>query len=125
MKAMRLCVVALAVAAIAAGAGCGPAPGSEARVPAGGVRVVPAEQVKGTCHCDDDEYGAEEATSPRPSTTYVKLEEWQPSPQVVEVEASVPPRGNEPPQVTTFPALTRHAPIGETSFRPVRGRVRR
>ena len=116
----------LALLASALAAGCGPAPGSEARVPAGGVRVVPADQVKGTYHCDEeDESGAEEATAPRPSTTYVKLQEWQPSPQVVEVEASVPPRGEEPPQITRYPSLTRHSPIGETTVRPVRGRFRR
>lgn len=112
----------LTVVATALAAGCAPAPGTEARVPAGGIRVVPADQVKGTCHCDDDEDGSDEATPPRPSTTYVKLHEWQPSPQVVEVEATVPPRGDEPPQFTKYPSLTRHSPIGETTVRPVRAR---
>jgi len=118
---MRLSVaVAVAVAVTAVATGCGPAPGREPRVPAGGIRVVPAAQVVGSCQCDDDEYATDDATPPRPATQYVKLTDWQPPAQVAEVEASVPPRGAAPLTTATYPALTLHRPIDETKIRVFR-----
>ena len=99
---------------------CGPAPGTHARTPAGGVRVVPADQVKGTCRCDDDddEYDIDvDAPPARRPIEYVKLSDWQPPPQVAEIEAAIPPRGDEPARFTTFPQLTLHRPIESSSYR--------
>ena len=63
---------------------------------------------------DDDELAADDASARRP-LEYVKLADWQPSAQVAAVEAAVPPRGSEPAQYTTYPSLTLHRPIGDTS----------
>ncbi len=114
---VRPFLVITAVVATALGTGCGPAPGSEARVPAGGVRVVPADRVKGTCQVDDDDDASDDASPPRTSVEYVKLRDWQPSSQVAEVEATIVPRGSDPPQYTVYPSLTLHRPIGDSSLR--------
>ena len=114
---LRVLLVITALAATGAATGCGPAPGIDPRVPSGAIRVVPAEQVKGSCACEDDELTSDDAVSPSAPVEYVKLTDWQPPPQVAAVEASVAPRGNEPPRYTAYPELTRHAPIGATSFR--------
>lgn len=103
---------------------CGPAPGQgslRAREPAGAVRVVPADQVKGTCRCDDDEDDddTEVEAAPRKGIEYVKLSDWQPPPQVAELEAKAPSRGPEPAGFTTFPQLTLHRPIENTSYRRI------
>jgi hypothetical protein len=104
---------------------CGPAPGGPPRVPAGGVRVVPADRVKGTCRCDDDDDDTDDdddAPRRRP-IEYVKLRDWQPPPQVVEIEMAVPARGEEPASFTTFPQLTLHQSIGNVGYRRL-GRLR-
>ena len=87
-------------------------------MPAGAVRVVPASEVRVVCGDDDDDFSADEAP-PRPRRTieYVKLSEWEPSKQVVELEAAVPPRGDAPPSFTTYPKLTLHRPIDDSSVR--------
>jgi len=79
------------------------------------VRVVPADQVKGTCSCDDDELEAADETPRRRPTEYVKLSNWQPPPSVEELEAALPPRGDEPQSLTKFPPLTLHQQIANTS----------
>lgn len=83
--------------------------------------MVPADQVKGTCRCDDDddEYDVEEEAPQRRGIEYVKLTDWQPPPQVAELESATPPRGSEAVQFTTFPQLTLHRPIENTSYRRV------
>lgn len=98
---------------------CGPLPGRRAHLPEGGVRVVPAAQVKGTCQCDDDDDDDDLAvdTPRRRTTEYVKLRDWQPPPQVVELEAALPPRGGEAARFTMFPRLTLHRPIDNTGYR--------
>lgn len=121
---MRCLLLTAVVCASALAFGCGlarPAPGARVRAPSGAVRVVPADQVKGTCRCDDDDddddaIDGEEAPRRRP-IEYVKLSDWQPPPQVAELEAAIPPRGPEPARFTTFPQLTLHRPIDNTGYR--------
>lgn len=110
--------------------GCGLSPDArtpsgarDSRVPYGAIRVVPADQVKGTCRCDDDDDDADVAVNDddvrarRRGVEYVKLSEWRPPRSVEELEASIPPRGSEPPSYTTFPRLTLHRPIENTGYR--------
>lgn len=124
---MRYPLLALAVVVLAGVGlvtGCGPAPGSEPRVPEGAVRVVPASQVVAVDACEDCEdcapSDAPVQSASASATEYVKISDWQPSPQVVELEATVAARGDEPPSVTTYPKLTLHRPIAETSVRRFR-----
>jgi hypothetical protein len=130
--AMRVGEVLLGVAITlsACSLGCGPSPAYHAHpashpgaraLPPNAVRVVPADQVKGTCRCDDDDDDDDDddATPARPKAVeYVKLDEWRPPPQVAELEAKIPARGAAPPTaINDFPQLTLHQPIGETTFR--------
>ena len=106
-------------------AACEGGPARPARGPREGVRVVPASDVKGTC--DDDDEASQwlpEDAPPRTSegVTYVRLTDWRPPPQVVELEARIPPRGDEPPASTHFPKLTLDREIGETRFWRLRRR---
>lgn len=117
-------LLALVVVVTALNAGCGPAPGSDPRVPSGAVRVVPASLVVAVDGCDDAEDCAPEVPPPPSPIEYVKLNDWQPSAQVVDVESSVPPRGDEPPTFTKYPSLTLHRPIGDTSVRRLGRRTR-
>jgi hypothetical protein len=80
-----------------------------------GVRVVPADQVKGTCSCDDDDLVADDEVPHRKPTEYVKLSDWQPPPSVEELEAALPPRGPEPQTLTKFPSLSLHREIANTN----------
>lgn len=121
---MRLPLVVMVVSASMLAlmcSACGPAPGNHPRIPAGNVRVVSADQVEGTCRCDydddDDEYDTDVYARARRPIEYVKLSDWQPPPQVAEVEAAIPPRGEEPARFTTFPQLTLHRPIENTGYR--------
>jgi hypothetical protein len=114
MCAMRFSLFGLAIVSAAVGAGCMPEP--EPRTPGRAARVVSASDAVVVVYaCDDDDDCEAEVAQPRPPIEYVKLSEWQPSPQVVELEAKVPSRGDEPPTYTTYPKLTRHHPIGETT----------
>lgn len=107
---MAVALVALASTVVA----CEPAP-PPPRSPVG-VRVVPADRVKGTCACEDDDLVADEDDVPRRKPTeYVKLRDWQPPPSVEELEAALPPRGAEPQSFTKFPSLTLHQQIANTN----------
>jgi|GEM_PF-1849760 len=114
-------VVAFALATTA----CGPSPAyTPARVPPNAVRVVPADQVKGTCVCDDredEELDDDDDDEPRRRRArpveYVKIREWEPPAAVQDFEASNPPRGDAPATYTHFPKLTLHTPIPSSSFR--------
>ena len=117
---LALALVSLASATLL---GCGPAPNAthprhvRSSLPAGAVRVVPADQVKGTCQCDDDDLVADDDSPARKPTEYVKLRDWQPPPAVEELEASLAARGPEQQSFTTFPVLTLHQRIGDTTYR--------
>lgn len=125
----RIVVTALAALVIAPViGGCGTSPAyrsSHPREPEGGIRVVPASQVKGTCQCDDDadddDDGAADEARPRSrSVEYVKIREWKAPVAVREFEAENPPRGDVPASYTTFPQLTLHQPIPSSTFRTSR-----
>ncbi len=129
LKSMRLGLIKIALGFGLAATGvlaCTPAqpppeiPVALGRAVVGARRVVPADQVKGTCKCDDDDDADEadaddEQTPRRRSVEYVKLRDWQPPPSVEELEASLPSRGPQPQSFTTFPPLTLHRPIGGSS----------
>ena len=77
----------------------------------------PAEVPTSDCHCDDDEAAQwlpENEAAPKSAIAYVKLSDWAPPPQVRDVEAQVPPRGDAPPTFTEFPKLTLDHEIGAT-----------
>jgi hypothetical protein len=126
---LRVAITLVSACSLACLVGCGPSPAYHAHpashpgaraLPPNAVRVVPADQVKGTCHCDDDDDDDDDdAAPPRPKPVeYVKLDEWRPPPQVVELEARIPARGAAPPvAINEFPKLTLHQPIGESTFR--------
>jgi hypothetical protein len=106
-----------AVAAASTACGASPRNARPAEVPIGAVRVVPASQVIGECHCDDEEEAQwlpEGEAAPQRSVEYVKLSDWTPPPQVLEVEAQVPPRGDAPLTITQFPKLTLDREIGSS-----------
>lgn len=119
----RVAVAALAALVIG---GCGASPAyrsSHPREPEGGIRVVPASQVKGACQCDDDVDDVDDADEARPrsrSVEYVKIREWKAPVAVREFEAENPPRGDVPASYTTFPQLTLHQPIPSSTFRTSR-----
>lgn len=117
--------VALTVLAALALGGCGASPAYRsppASVPEGGIRVVPASQVKGTCQCDDDvdDDALDDARPRSRSVEYVKLREWKAPVAVREFEAENPPRGDVPASYSRFPQLTLHQPIPSTTFRSSR-----
>jgi hypothetical protein len=118
---MRAVLLVMALGTSTLALACGPAPSGHGgpRAPSGAVRVVPADQVKGTCRCDDDDDDDDDDDEPAPRRPieYVKLSDWQPPPQVAQIEAAVPPRGDEPALLTTFPQLTLHRPIDNTGYR--------
>lgn len=117
--------IALTVLAALALGGCGASPAyrsPRASLPEGGIRVVPASQVKGTCQCDDDvdDDDLDEARPRSRSVEYVKLREWKAPVAVREFEAENPPRGDVPASYSRFPQLTLHQPIPSTTFRTSR-----
>lgn len=110
--------IIIAAALLLVGCGTSPAYRSHARVPEGGIRVVPAsaegcgERAPRTCQCDDDVVDDDDADGrPRSKPVeYVKIQQWQAPVAVQEFEAENPPRGNTPAKYTEFPQLTRHNP---------------
>lgn len=94
---------------------CGPSPVAEpSRVPANAVRVVRADEVKGTCQCDDDDLELAAAPSTKP-VEYVKIEQWTAPRQVVEFEATAPARPPAPGRSQELGPLTLHQPIPATT----------
>lgn len=118
-KVMRF-LLAIVLGSSALAIGCGASPNHvhrHVRVPVNGVVVVPADQLDGNCHCDDDDDDElEPAPLPKKPVAYIKLDEWQPSSQVAEVEATIPARGPADPTYTQYPALTMHREIVATTF---------
>lgn len=115
---MRAGEMIIGVAMLLVGCGTSPAYRNDARVPEGGIRVVPASQVKGTCQCDDDVVDDDDEGQPRSKPVeYVKLREWQAPVAVQQFEAENPPRGNVAPTYTEFPKLTLHDPIPGPSYK--------
>lgn len=109
----------LVVALASAGCGRSPAyPRTHARA-----YVVARGDAPPPCRCDeeddddDDAEDADERTSRAKPVEYVKLDAWQPPPQVQELESKLPPRGDVPATYSQLPPLTLHQPIGETSLR--------
>lgn len=105
--------------------GCGVSPVAEpARVPPNAVRVVRADEVKGTCQCDDDDLPVADAPSAKP-IEYVKIDQWVAPPQVAGFEATAPARALAPSRGHELGPLTLHQPIPATTvttWRRFRGR---
>jgi hypothetical protein len=108
-------LLATAIAAFAS-MGCGrspamPPPQSTTAVPADRVMIVPADRVVEECPCEEGHVRAK-------PVEYVRIDEWQPTPSVQELESKIVPRGDSPPSVTQYPKLTMHQPIAPTTVVP-------
>lgn len=91
--------------------GCGRSPAMPKRE----VRLVRVESGQAPpCADADDDDDCDDVVVRKP-VEYVPMSEWQPPPAAQRAEASVIPRGDEPPAYTRFPNLTLHRPIGEST----------
>lgn len=70
------------------------------------------------CNCEEDDEEVELVRVPRP-VEYVRLSEWTPPPTAQRVAAEIEPRGDGPPDITPFPPLTLHRPVGSTTIQVV------
>ena len=124
--ALHLALVVVGAFASTALVGCGRSPAYPQRA----VRVVPADQVKGTCACNDgdaqydgdDGDVVDDEDAPRPSpaargVAYVKMREWRAPASVQDFEATNPSRGEQPQVYTRFPDLTLHQSIDQSTYR--------
>jgi len=80
---------------------------------------APSSPIAAAADDDDDEDDSPPPTTNKKPVEYVRMSEWEPPPSVKRIEAEVPPRGDGPQELTSYPPLTLHKPVGETSIRPV------